>query len=140
MASISLLNSLTVARATSASNPATIIFLHGLGDQGRGWEPVARQLRKQAPHIKWVLPTAPVRTVSLSGGYPMHSWFDIKSLRIGDEDEVGIKAAAKSLDSLIQEEISTGVPSERIVIGGFSQGGATAVCRLRTDFEHLLMP
>lgn len=57
----------------------------------------------------------------------MHSWFDIKSLKIGDEDAGGIKAAATTLNSLIQEEIAAGTASERIVIGGFSQGGATAV-------------
>jgi len=65
----------------------------------------------------------------------MHSWFDIKSLKIGDEDAGGIKAAATTLNSLIQEEIAAGTASERIVIGGFSQGGATALYTSMTT-EH----
>ncbi|KAF8313407.1 Phospholipase/carboxylesterase [Clavulina sp. PMI_390] len=112
-----------------APHTATVIFLHGLGDTGKGWQPIADHLSKSLDHIKWVLPTAPVRQVTFAGGFPMNAWFDILETISIDrpEDDEGIKAAAKNLDTLIEAEIAAGIPVERIVIGGFSQGGATSL-------------
>lgn len=78
--------------------------------------------------MKVVCPTAPTQPVSLNAGFRMPSWFDLKTLDIsGPEDEEGIKAASVNIHSMINTEIEKGVPAERIVLGGFSQGGALAL-------------
>ncbi|CAI9743193.1 acyl-protein thioesterase 1 isoform X1 [Octopus vulgaris] len=105
---------------------ATVIFLHGLGDTCHGW---ADQMRAfHFKHIKCVCPTAPIQPVSLNGGMRMTSWFDI--LGLGPEcpeDESGIKSASLKLKDLIDKEESNGIPSNKVIIGGFSQGGAVAL-------------
>lgn len=104
-----------------------LIFLHGLGDTGHGWSEGFSSL-KGLQHVKFICPNAPVSPVTLNGGFRMPSWFDILTLNMpGPEDEEGIKRAAGQIQSLIDEEIKSGIPSERIVLGGFSQGGALAV-------------
>uniref|UniRef100_A0A1B6I6J1 palmitoyl-protein hydrolase n=2 Tax=Homalodisca liturata TaxID=320908 RepID=A0A1B6I6J1_9HEMI len=78
--------------------------------------------------MKVICPTAPTMPVTLNNGYPMPSWFDLKSLEAsGPEDEVGIKKAAESIHAMIEAEEKDGIPSHRIVLGGFSQGGALAL-------------
>lgn len=78
--------------------------------------------------MKVVCPTAPTQPVSLNAGFRMPSWFDLKTLDIsGPEDEEGIKQASQNIHSMINTEIEKGVPAERIVLGGFSQGGALAL-------------
>ncbi|XP_013075676.1 acyl-protein thioesterase 1-like isoform X1 [Biomphalaria glabrata] len=105
---------------------ASLIFLHGLGDTGHGW---AEQFRDFSfKHIRCVCPHAPQKPVSLNGGMIMPSWFDIRGLDPGSaEDEQGIKDSSRELQQLIAKEISDGIPAERIIIGGFSQGGAVAL-------------
>ncbi|GAB1607197.1 acyl-protein thioesterase 1-like [Argonauta hians] len=105
---------------------ATVIFLHGLGDTGHGW---AEQFRAFSfRHIKCVCPTAPIQPVSLNGGMRMTSWFDILGLSPDSpEDEHGIKSASQKLRDLIAKEESLGIPSNKVMIGGFSQGGAVAL-------------
>jgi len=117
-----------VIEATS-KHSATVIFLHGLGDSGAGWRPVASVMAKQLPHVKWVLPNAPTRPISLFRGMPAPAWFDIRSISMDPalEDEKGITAAVKTIETLIDQEIAAGIPSSRIVLGGFSQGGATSL-------------
>ncbi|KAJ2708631.1 hypothetical protein H4R19_004653 [Coemansia spiralis] len=117
-----------VVRATSA-HTASVIFVHGLGDSGHGWEPVARQLSRSLPHIKFVLPHAPVLPVTLNGGFRMPSWYDIRSLDkiASNEDEDGMTASMRKLNELVRTEIDAGIPAGRIVLGGFSQGGAMAL-------------
>lgn len=79
-------------------------------------------------HMKVICPTANKMPVSLNGGFQMNSWFDIKSLdNSGPEDEQGIKDAAKLVHGLIGDEIKAGIPAQRIMLGGFSQGGALAL-------------
>lgn len=112
-----------VVVSASAKHTATLIFFHGLGDTGHGWATSIAAIRP--PHVKVICPTANKMPVTLNSGFQMPSWFDLMSLdAAGPEDEPGIKAAAGLVDSLIAEEIKAGVPSERIMIGGFSQGGA----------------
>lgn len=78
--------------------------------------------------MKVICPTAPVMSVTLNAGFQMPSWFDLKSLDIGgEEDEAGIRNATKNVHSWISKEIEAGIPSNRIVLGGFSQGGALAL-------------
>jgi len=103
---------------------ATIIFLHGLGDSGQAWAEILPDLRPA--HAKIICPSAPIQKVSLNGGMMMPAWFDLRAL---DEpkDEFGIKSAASAIYEIIQSEIDAGIPSKRIVLGGFSQGGAVAL-------------
>jgi len=105
---------------------ATIIFLHGLGDTGHGWAQTLSALKP--PFAKLICPTASSIPVSLNGGMRMPSWFDLKSLDpAGSEDEEGIKKAADAVRKIIQDEINAGIQPERIVLGGFSMGGALAL-------------
>lgn len=79
-------------------------------------------------HMKVICPTAKTMPVTLNSGFQMPSWFDLKSLEIsGDEDTEGIKKAAANVHAMIQSEIQSGIPSNRIIVGGFSQGGALAL-------------
>lgn len=115
----------------SAVHTATVIFLHGLGDTGDGWLAGLNEIK--LPYAKYMCPNAPTAPVTLNMGMKMPSWFDIKSLSFdGDEDEAGIKAASQKLIKSIDGEIKSGIPSERIIIGGFSQGGAVALHTLQT--------
>ncbi|XP_013116856.2 acyl-protein thioesterase 1 isoform X1 [Stomoxys calcitrans] len=110
----------------TAKHTATLIFMHGLGDTGHGWSSALAAIRPAC--MKVVCPTAPTQPVSLNAGFRMPSWFDLKTLDIsGPEDEEGIKAASANIHTMINTEIEKGVPAERIVLGGFSQGGALAL-------------
>eukprot|EP00051_Salpingoeca_urceolata_P009805 m.119153 g.119153 ORF g.119153 m.119153 type:complete len:279 (-) comp16454_c0_seq2:252-1088(-) len=115
-----------IVRAPKAKHTASLIFLHGLGDQGYGWAEMFGEL--QPPHCKFIFPNAASRPVSLNGGFSMPAWFDLYGLSpTGPEDADGIKKAAKELHEIIEAEHSAGIPYDRIVVGGFSQGGATAL-------------
>lgn len=110
----------------SSKQTSSLIFLHGLGDTGHGWASTMAELKP--PHSKIICPTADTMPVTLNGGYPMPSWFDLISLDVNSkEDEEGIKRAAQKIHGIIDKEVSAGIPSDRIVIGGFSQGGALAL-------------
>ncbi|KAL8292673.1 hypothetical protein RQP46_001285 [Phenoliferia psychrophenolica] len=106
---------------------ATIIFSHGLAGTAEDWRPFANSLIPLFPNVKFVLPTAPRRFVTVVGDR-IHSWFNVKALGSPlpeQEDTEGMLAALKALDGLVQAEVNAGIPEERIVVGGFSQG-----CRL----------
>ncbi|GJQ84152.1 hypothetical protein Trydic_g2832 [Trypoxylus dichotomus] len=116
----------TVVIDAATTHTATLIFLHGLGDTGQGWSRAMAAIRPSC--VKVVCPTAETMPVTLNAGYRMPSWFDLKSLDIGGpEDEEGIKSAAAYVHSMIEDEIERGIPANRIIIGGFSQGGALAL-------------
>ena len=111
-------------------NPnAAVIWLHGLGADGHDFESVVPQLVQ--PHeraLRFVFPHAPVRPVTLNNGYAMRAWYDIAALnRAAAEDERGIRASQNTIDALIRRENARGIASERIVLAGFSQGGAMAL-------------
>ncbi|KAK2194173.1 hypothetical protein NP493_2g19021 [Ridgeia piscesae] len=117
-----------IVKAT-AKHTASIIFLHGLGDTGLGWSQTFNALRQ--PHVKYIFPNAQVMPVTLNAGFRMPSWFDIKGLDPeSEEDEGGIRKAGENLQLFIQEEVKKGIPRSRIIVGGFSQGGATALYSL----------
>ncbi|XP_012644733.1 acyl-protein thioesterase 1 isoform X3 [Microcebus murinus] len=100
---------------------AAVIFLHGLGDTGHGWAEAFAGIRSS--HIKYICPHAPVRPVTLNMNMAMPTWFDIIGLSPdSQEDEPGIKHAAESIKALIDQEVKNGIPSNRIILGGFSQG------------------
>jgi lysophospholipase-1 len=118
---------------------ATVIFIHGLGDSGAGWADAVEHMkarRKRLGEVKFILPNAPVIPITMNGGFPMPGWFDIKALgyeidslggKSVNEDGPGILQSQQYVHSLIKEEMDAGIPSERIVLGGFSQGGAMSI-------------
>jgi len=110
----------------SSRQTATIIFLHGLGDTGHGWASSLAAVKP--PYAKLICPTAPAIPVTLNMGMRMPSWFDLKSLDPNAaEDEEGIKKSADNIRKMIQEEVKGGIPANRIIVGGFSMGGALAL-------------
>jgi phospholipase/carboxylesterase len=113
------------------ANPATgsVIWLHGLGADGHDFEPVVAELglREQVP-LRFVFPHAPIRPVTLNGGMRMRAWYDIISLdRSGPQDDKGIRQSATILTDLIERERKRGIANDRVVVAGFSQGGAIAI-------------
>jgi len=107
---------------------ASVIWLHGLGASGHDFEPVVPELGLPADlPTRFVFPHAPQIPVTINGGMVMPAWYDIVGLGgEGPTDVDGIRRSADQIDALIEREIERGVPSERIVIAGFSQGGAVA--------------
>jgi phospholipase/carboxylesterase len=114
---------------TAASPTASVIWLHGLGADGHDFVPLVPQLGLPAAlSVRFVFPHAPVRAVSLNQGLRMRAWYDIKDLSIGAiEDAVGIADSAARLDGYLRREREQGIPANRIVLAGFSQGGAMAL-------------
>lgn len=109
---------------------ASVIWLHGLGADGYDFEPVVQQLLQTSnlPNVRFILPHAPDMPVTRNNGYIMPAWYDVYGITpVSKEDEAGIKASQGYINTLIQQEIARGIPSERIVIAGFSQGGAIAL-------------
>ena len=107
----------------------TVIWLHGLGADGHDFEPIVPELNlDDHADIRFVFPHAPVRPVTINGGSPMRAWYDVMSLdRAGPQDEAGIRESAASLVKLIEREKERGVDANRIILAGFSQGGAIAM-------------
>ncbi|EGO02386.1 hypothetical protein SERLA73DRAFT_86680 [Serpula lacrymans var. lacrymans S7.3] len=111
-----------------SKHTATVIFIHGLGDSGHGWKPVADMFRPELSHVKWVLPHSPERAVTANMGIEMPSWFDVYSFGFNTtEDAAGMLVSLRALDALIKAEVDAGIPPSRIVVGGFSQGGAMSL-------------
>ncbi|CAF1214377.1 unnamed protein product [Rotaria sordida] len=114
----------------SVKQTASVIFLHGLGDVGASWLEAFNTYRipKAVPHVKFIFPNAPIQRVTLNMGMPMPTWFDIHGLdQNAKEDQPGIEKSSKYLSDLIEEEIKGGISPERIMVGGFSMGGAVAI-------------
>lgn len=121
----------------------SIIWLHGLGADGHDFEPIVPELRLPLSlGLRFVFPHAPVRPVTLNGGMAMRAWYDIYSLeRGGPADEAGIRASAAQLDQWIAREQERGIPPGKIVVAGFSQGGAIALhagLRARQELAGIL--
>jgi phospholipase/carboxylesterase len=114
---------------TGPSPRAAIIWLHGLGADGHDFEPIVPELVHPSERaLRFVFPHAPMRPVTLNGGYVMRAWYDIVAIdRRAAEDESGIRASQAQIMELIRRENARGVPTERIVLAGFSQGGAMAL-------------
>jgi len=122
----------------SSNNPKlVVIFLHGLGDNGAGWKEAFSEIKH--PDIHYVFPNAPGIPVSLNFGMVMPAWFDIKALDFtGPEDKVGIQKSAENARACIKQQMQKfNLPSNKIVIGGFSQGGAVALYTALTHEEQL---
>ena len=114
----------------TAPNPRhSVIWLHGLGADGNDFAPIVPDLVDRAwPALRFVFPHAPVRPVTINNGMAMRAWYDIRGTQIADQqDEIGIRESIGALDELIAREAERGVASERVIVAGFSQGGAIAL-------------
>lgn len=108
---------------------ASVIFMHGLGADGHDFAPTAPQFNQFAKlPIRYIFPHAPLRSVTLNAGYVMRAWYDIYGLEHGTiEDVKGINATATAIEHLIAAELAKGIQTHKIVLAGFSQGGAIAL-------------
>jgi phospholipase/carboxylesterase len=115
--------------STGPAPTAAVIWLHGLGADGHDFEPIVPQLMwPDAPEIRFIFPHAPVRPVTLNGGMPMRAWYDIVSLTGDrDSDQRGIADSVNLAAALVGRERERGIESSRVVVAGFSQGGAIAL-------------
>jgi phospholipase/carboxylesterase len=103
-----------------------VIWLHGLGADGHDFEPIVQELNLPADlAIRFIFPHAPMIPVTINNGYVMRAWYDIYAMDIGSrQDEAGIRKSQQYINQMIDQQIADGIPSERIVLAGFSQGGA----------------
>lgn len=118
-----------IALSPEAPPLGSVIWLHGLGADGHDFAPIVPELKlhKELP-LRFVFPHAPMQPVTINNGYVMRAWFDIQSLDIHQKiDERGIKSSVKIVNELIQTEVDTGVPIDKIVLAGFSQGAVIAL-------------
>lgn len=129
----------TVEVQSGSSPQGSVIWLHGLGADGHDFEPIVPELRLDGRlDLRFIFPHAPVRPVTINGGMSMRSWYDIFSLdRDGPQDETGIRESSELLKALIEREHERGQPYERILLAGFSQGGAIAL-HTALRFPHRL--
>ncbi len=117
---------------TAPGPRASIIWLHGLGADGSDFAPLAGEIELPAA-VRYIFPHAPMMPVSINGGYVMRAWYDISDAAIRREDEAGVRASQQSVEALLAREKSRGIAADRIVLAGFSQGGAIA---LQTGLRH----
>lgn len=112
--------------AGSQAVQASVIWLHGLGADGHDFAPVVQAL--DLPGVRFILPHAPTRPVTINGGHVMPAWYDIRSTGLdADEDAAGLAQSSRVVEGLIAHELTRGVASARIIVAGFSQGGALAL-------------
>jgi len=125
----------TIEVHPGAEPKATIVILHGLGADGTDFVPVCRALDLSAVgSVRYILPHAPLRPVTINGGHVMRAWYDIVGMGPAwREDEAGLRDSQARIEALIARERDRGISSERIVIAGFSQGCAMA---LMTGVRH----
>ena len=118
----------------TAKHPtASVIWLHGLGADGNDFVPIVGELKLPQAAIRFVFPHAPVQPVTINGGMRMRAWYDIKDGAVRREDESGVRASQGLVEKLIAREKQRGTPAARLVLAGFSQGGAIA---LQTGLRH----
>lgn len=115
-----------IERQTGPAPAWAVIWLHGLGADGHDFEPIVPELvQRDWPAIRFVFPHAPVQPVTINGGARMRSWYDILGVDLDvRQDEAGIRASAAFVDRLVEREIARGIAAGRILLAGFSQGGA----------------
>ncbi|MBI2159454.1 MAG: dienelactone hydrolase family protein [Candidatus Rokubacteria bacterium] len=120
---------------TAPGPEACVIWLHGLGADGYDFEPIVPALGvPEAPGVRFVFPHAPRQPVTINGGMVMRAWYDVYALE-GErrEDAAGVRASQARLEALIAREKARGIRAARILLAGFSQGGAIA---LQTGLRH----
>lgn len=114
---------------TGPTPRASVIWMHGLGADGHDFEPIVGELvAPEERALRFIFPHAPLRAVTVNGGYIMRAWYDIAALGMhAQEDLAGLQDARARIEALIRREIERGIGTERIVLAGFSQGGALAL-------------
>lgn len=119
----------TVELQTGNAPAWSVVWLHGLGADGHDFEPIVPQLvRPGWPGVRFVFPHAPVRAVTINNGVRMRAWYDIKDFDLANRaDEAGVDASVAQVEALVAREVARGVPRGRIVLAGFSQGGAVTL-------------
>ncbi|HEY9183114.1 MAG TPA: alpha/beta hydrolase-fold protein [Gammaproteobacteria bacterium] len=124
----------TVEIQTGPNPAATIVWLHGLGADGNDFVPVVDELDLAGTAVRFVFPHAPAMPVTINGGMVMRAWYDVLSADLERRaDERGVRASQRLVEALLERESSRGIPAGRIVLAGFSQGGAIA---LQTGLRH----
>ncbi len=122
---------LSAIELTTGYNPiGAVIWMHGLGADGNDFVPVIKELSlPESLPLRFIFPHAPMRPVTVNGGQVMRAWYDLMELGSVERkvDEAGIRESQRAIEALINQEISRGVPANRIVLAGFSQGGAIAL-------------
>ena len=128
----------TIEIETGKNPAAAVIWLHGLGADGSDFEPIVPELRLPAAKpVRFIFPNAPKRPVTINGGMRMPAWYDILQMGGGKEDEAGIRASQLAIENLIAVEKAKGIPPNKIVLAGFSQGGAIALQTALRQRERL---
>jgi phospholipase/carboxylesterase len=116
----------TLEIETAPDPRASIIWMHGLGADGNDFAPLADEIDLPVA-VRYIFPHAPMMPVSINGGYVMRAWYDISDAAIRREDESGVRASQRLVEDLLAREKSRGIGASRIVLAGFSQGGAIAL-------------
>lgn len=107
---------------------ASVIWLHGLGADGHDFEPIVPELDLGDAPLRFIFPHAPQRPVTINMGMQMRAWYDITAPDLGQgQDEAGTRESEQLLQQWIEHEVASGIPAERIILAGFSQGGAIAL-------------
>jgi len=119
----------TIGIPPTANHLYSMIWLHGLGADGSDFAGIPGNLHLAAtPHIHFIFPNAPIQPVSINGGMEMRSWYDIVEMDLEKQaDTLGIYRSAGLIERIIQQELDKGIPSEHIMLAGFSQGGVIAL-------------
>jgi len=129
---------LTSSLQSGATPTGSIIWLHGLGADGNDFVPMVPALQQcQRLPLKFIFPHAPVRPVTINGGVAMRAWYDIRGIDLSGErllDQTGIDQSIKQVQQLLKLEQQSGIPIQRMVVAGFSQGGVIA---LQTGLQML---
>jgi len=116
----------TIEVNPGAAPKTTVVILHGLGADGTDFLSFADELKLDAVGpVRWVFPRAPMRAVTINGGHRMRAWYDILNMDlVRREDETGLRESFAQVHALLDAEVARGVSANRIILGGFSQGGA----------------
>jgi phospholipase/carboxylesterase len=119
----------TVERETGPSPSWSVLWLHGLGADGNDFVPILPELlRRDWPAIRFVFPHAPQRAVTINGGMRMRAWYDIVDADLRNRaDMAGVRDSVARVEALLAREAERGIPASRVVLAGFSQGGAVAL-------------
>ena len=125
----------TIEIETTTTPAASIVWMHGLGADGNDFVDIVPELRLPADRgVRFVFPHAPMRPVTINGGYVMRAWYDIRDDGgTRREDPAGVRASQAAIEALVARERGRGIPASAIVLAGFSQGGAMA---LHTGLRH----
>lgn len=119
----------TVEHETGHNPQWSVLWLHGLGADGNDFAPIVPELvRRDWPALRFVFPHAPVRAVTINGGARMRAWYDIRDADLANRADLdGVDASVAQVEALIAREAQRGIPSQRLLLAGFSQGGAIAL-------------